>query len=261
MGAIILTQSGFASNPGANYTAITPTEGDSTQIRQAGNSSSPLLIAFERSGTTSGAARIRSSEMHDNVKGYHVISNDNPTFNALPAGLIQPMKPQDTPIIEVTGGTAEYDGVMWTTYYDGATSGSASLSSWSDIASRVKDIVTVQNVLTTASAVGNYASAPINTTDALLRANDSYAILGYMVDTPVTCVGIKGADTSNYLIGAPGSTDTNQTANYFVNLSNKINKPCIPVINSSNASNTFATCSDVATSVTFNYTLVMALLG
>ena len=93
-----------------------------------------------------------------------------------------------------------------------------------------------------------------------VESEQFYAVLGYVVDTPVLGVALNGADTSNFNIGGPGVTEPAFTRDYFAALSMKLGKPCIPVFNTANKGNTNVAVCDVAASTTVNVTLIVAIM-
>ena len=99
------------------------------------------------------------------------------------------------------------------------------------------NLVTAE-VTITAVATGNFGGAvAINSTFDTLKANTDYAILGGMVDTRGTAVGITGVDLGNVRTGFPAEPSLRDTTNnWFIGLKQGLGLPCIPVINSANKS-------------------------
>lgn len=261
MGAVLEVTGFYTSNAGATYTAATPLSGDSLTVRNFPVTSPAYLHSFDRTGATKGVYRVRSPRLHDNVRGFHIAASETPTLFALPPYNNQTLYPQDTLIIEQTGGASEYDVVLMGIYYTQLGSSGQRLHAWGDIAGLIQYIDTIEVSTTSGATPVAWTDTVITTTDNLLRANTDYAVLGYTVDTAIAAVAIKGADTSNFRIGGPGKILANQTCDYFVRMSNETGRPCIPVINAANAGNTFVSTFDVGASTASNVTLIVACLS
>jgi hypothetical protein len=100
----------------------------------------------------------------------------------------------------------------------------------------------------------------ITTTYDASSANANYALLGYTCSVAVGAVGIKGVDTSATFIGGPGEAITKNTADYFLAMSKRSGKPCIPIFNAANKANTFVVGVDSAASTAVKVTLILAQL-
>ena len=83
----------------------------------------------------------------------------------------------------------------------------------------------------------------------LLKANTDYALVGYMSNTALAVVGIKGSDTGNLRICGPGSTQEFPTTDFFGYMGDKTGRPYIPVINAANVNNTFVSVAAATASV------------
>lgn len=251
----------YVSNPGATITACTPATGDALSVRSFPIQSPAYLDGFHREGATKGIYRVRSPRLHDNVKGIHFATSETPTLEYLPAFSNQALYPQDTLIVESSGGAAEYEVVGISMYYTDLPGASMRLFNWGDIEPLIRNVVTVVVAVTVAATPTAWTDTAINTTDDLLIANTDYAVLGYVVDTALALVAIKGADTSNFRTGGPGKILGWGTADYFVQRSKATGRPCIPVINSANKTNTFVSAIDAGASTSSNVTLVLAQLS
>lgn len=261
MGVLFELTAYEVNTPSSSYVAMTPASGDSLTVRNFDLSNPAYLQSFDREDATKGVYRVRSPRLHDNVKGIHIATSENPTLLALPPYCNQTLYPQDTLIIETTGSASTYDVVVMGIYYTNLPGSSARLHQWGDISGIIANVVTVEVATTSASTPTAWTDTVITTTDNLLKANTDYAVLGYTVDTALAGVAIKGADTSNFRIGGPGKISTEFTMDYFVRQSNLSGRPCIPVFNAANAAATYVSTIDLGASTASNVTLMLAQLS
>ena len=246
------------ANPGGTFTATTAVPGDSLTVRNFPDSARAFLLNIIRRGATTGAFRVRSPLLHDNVRGIAVTSGQTPTIFALPRELSQQLYAQDTLITEITGGAAETDLGLLVVYYENVLGASARLHSRGDIEGNIDYIKPVTVAVTNSATIGNWTDTAITATEDLLHANSDYAVLGYVTDTAMGAVAIKGIDTGNLRVGGPGSVNVEDTSDYFVAQGLYHNIPFIPVINSANKNATFVSTLDSVASSTGNITLVLA---
>jgi hypothetical protein len=103
------------------------------------------------------------------------------------------------------------------------------------IASRMVNMVTIENTLALTTGGGYTGEEAINAETDYLKANTDYALLGGYTGVECTLVGWRGADTSNYRVAIPGDdTNHNRYAAWFVEMSEAYGLPCIPIFNSAN---------------------------
>jgi len=173
----------------------------------------------------------------------------------------QTLIPQDTLTVEATGGAAEFDGGLLSTYYSNLPGSQMRLHMPGDLAGNI-DFVTTWVVDAAAPATeGNWGNTIITHLYDESKANMDYAVLGYVVDAPVLGVALNGADTSNYNVGGPGVTEPYRTKSYFQDLSLRTGKPCVPVFNTANKGNLNVAVCDVAASTAVHVTLIVAILS
>lgn len=252
---------GVAANPSTTYTGVTFNTGDSGAIRSFPSTSSAKLERVTRAGTTSGAVRILSPRLHDNVRGITFTSSETPTHFQMPQKIGQTVYQQDTLTVELTGGTAETDLAALSIYYNSLPGSDARLHNWGDIASLIVQIKPLEVDVTNSATKGAWTDTVITTTEDLLIANRDYAVLGFITDTVQAMIGLKGTETGNLRICGPGTTLTEDTAQFFVDWSDREGTPHIPVINSANKGSTFVSTCDTAASSTPKVQLILALLS
>ena len=260
MGQLLVCDAGAVSNPGAAITAVPAGAGSTFVVRGTGPVATQQLVGLARGGATKGIVRVRSPYLSDNVQGIRYAAGAGIQYDLLPRVDAQPFVPQDTLVVEVTGGAAEYDGALLSTYYDNLPGASPILKMPADILSTDQYVTTWQVGAVASATPGEWASTLITTTYDVSQANRYYAVLGYVCDVPVLGIAINGVDTANFNVGAPGITLTQFTKRYFIDMSMDLGKPCIPVFNSANKGNTYVNVVDVAASTAVNVTLVVGIL-
>ncbi len=261
MGLAIDTFVGLAVDPGAVVTAATPANGDRFSVRSYNAPAYARLERVIRGGASSGIIQVRSPLFHDDVRGIRFTTAENPSVMLLPPEMGQPLVSQDTLTVELTGGAAETDIAVLIAYYSNLAGGSARLHSWGDVSALIANIKPLEIDCLASATPGQWNDTILTNTENLLRANTDYAVLGYVTDVAVTCVALKGQDTGNLRIGAPGATRTYDTSDYFIQWSNREGTPHIPVINAANAAGTFASVVDVGASTAVKVQLILAELS
>lgn len=261
MGLAIDTVVGTATNPSTSYTALTMNTGDPVAVRNFASTDTAKLLQMIRQGAASGGFRLRSPLLHDDVRGIQIVSSDTPNRRMLPRQVLQSLQPQDSLIAEITGGAAEVDLGAWSIFYSNLPGTAARLHMPGDIMGNIKNIIGYEVTCTTSATAGAWVDTAVNATYDLFKANQDYAVLGYLTDAAAAVVALRGSDTGNLRIGGPGNTDPLTTTEFFVQLSQDTGLPCIPVFNSANKSATYVSVSDVATSATVDVTLILAQLA
>lgn len=261
MGKAIETIGGFATNPGAAGAAVTMATGDSNRVRSFNVQTGARLLAAVRQGATEGFLQIASPALHDNVRGIRFITSETPTVFALPREIGQPLVSGDTLTITLAGGTAETDTFALTVAYDDVSGLAARLHSWGDISGYIEHIKVLEVDFNTNGTAGQWQDTVITTTEDLLNADRSYAVLGYSVDTAITAFGVKGQETGNVRLCGPGVTATDDTNDYFANLSEQYGVASIPVVSANNKGSIFVSALAVATSTAIKSCLYLARLS
>src|SRR5437868_10165006 len=212
--------------------------GDSAVIRNFPQTSKARLIAaYYDDVTTPLAWRVRSPLLHDNVRGIQFNPGAAAPSNLYGQYAQQLLQPQDQLTFELStaAATGKALGAL-SIYYDQLPGAQARLYSPGDIMPLIENIKPVLVAVGSgANTAGQWFDSVITTTENLLHANTDYAVLGLTLDVAVACIAIKGIDTGNLRIGAPGGVNNPYGPSYFARLSMVTGMPCIPVINSANA--------------------------
>jgi hypothetical protein len=241
MGRGIEVVAGFASNPGATLTSLTPSTNTSFTVRGTDTTKNAWLATAFAFNATAGEFLIKSPRLHDNVQGIRnrvTAALTAPLFNT-PFNPIakQRLYAQDNLTVQISGGGAELDCGAVLIYYEDLAGVAGRFIDYPTILKSGLNIVTAE-VTVVAAATGNFGGAvAINSTFDTLKANTDYALLGGMTDTRGTAVGITGVDFGNLRLGFPAEPSLRDTTNnWFVGLASAIGLPAIPVFNSANKS-------------------------
>lgn len=263
MGIALQLVTGYVANPSSTFTAVAANSGESLTIPNFTPGSECDLFAPFSPGATKGQARIRSPRLHDAAQAIRLQRGAASFEPLMPLKLKQPMYPADTMIAEVTGGAAETDMLCYCLWFQDLPGVAARLAMWGDISNRIKNILGQEVDLTTGGTAGQYGTArALNFSFDTLKANTDYAVLGYVTDVKCAAVCLYGPDTGNQHVGGPAPITPNRDMRaWFIEISDAIGKPCIPIINANNRGATYVQAADIAASLAVNVSLVMAELG
>lgn len=219
------TQAAAAGFP----TALAATPGDNLTIRSTvGESGARIMALIAQSNAAGQKFRVTSPLLHDNVTGLTFTNADNPSLFTVPSESSVPVNEQDT--LSVSGQcSAAYTITMGIVVdYDNLRGTSADLYTWNDIGPDVKTIKSIE-VSNGAIAVGAWTDTVITATENQLHADKSYAVLGYVPNASSALVGVKGVATGNLRMCGPGTSQSLDVSDYFVQMSIKHNRAYIPV--------------------------------
>ena len=258
--ASIDTILGRVTNSSNVLTAITVAAGDSLTVRNFPSSAQAFLENVITKGVASVTNRILSPYLHDNSRGITSISAQTPAVANLGKRYSQALTAQDTLIDQLTSGAADSTAVALQAYYTDLGASDARLASWGDISGIIQNVKPVEVDVTASATIGAWNDTAITTTENLLRANTDYAVLGYLVDVACLCVALKGQDTASLRIAGPGSVLTQETSEYFLDVTQDTGRPHIPIINAANVNNTTVSVADNVASTAVKVQLILAEL-
>lgn len=263
MGLAVDTIACDVNTPGATFTALAVASGnsDSLTIRQFPTSNNAWLIEAARRHNTSGALRIISPLMHDNVTGMTWYTQETPSLFEMPDYVGQRIQPGDVLTVQGTGDTTHHCSAYLVNYYENLTGASANLFSWSDISSAIKNVKAFTVAVTASGTVGLWSDTLFTATENQLHATSYYAVLGLTSDTALGMMGVKGQFTANLRVCCPGATTPEDTSDYFVVKSTDISKPYIPIFNGQDRGACYVSVADNAASTTANITVLCAELN
>lgn len=261
MGKALEIVTGRATNPAA-LAVLTADTGDSFTVRSAPMESIVYLEDVWAMSATAGIVRIRSPRLHDASQAIRIRTLAANARPLLGWAVQQRLYPQDNLTFEIQGGGAEVDMASFMVYYPDLPGVDARLATWEEISPRIVNVTGMEQNVTTGATAGDYGgSQALNADFDTFKRNVLYAILGYVCDTRVCSIGIKGPDTGNLRVGGPGEPAPDITRDWFVNLSRESGRPHIPIINAANIAGTSFDVASTATGAAVNCTLIMAELS
>lgn len=263
MGLAIDTIAVDVSAPGASFTAATVVAGntDSLTVRNFPLQNKAYIVDVIRRHNTSGAVRVLSPLLHDNVTGMTWYTNETPSLNEIPPYVSQNIEPGDTLVVQVTGDTTNHCSVYLVNYYENLSGASANLFMFEDIAGQIKNMKPLTVAVTASGTRGLWADTLITATENQLHATSFYAVLGFTTDTALGAVGFKSQATGNLRVCGPGATTPEDVSYYFVEKAKFWQKPYIPVFNGQDRGACYVSVADNAASTTANITLIVAELN
>lgn len=263
MGLAIDTIASDVANPGASFTstAIVATNTDSLTVRNYPSSNNAYIVDVIRRHNTSGAVRVLSPLLHDNVTGMTWYTSETPSLMEVPPWGSQRIQPGDLLSVQVTGDTTHHCSVYLVNYYENLSGAAANLFMVPDIMGQINNLKPITVAVTASGTVGLWSDTLITATENQLHATSFYAVLGYTSDTALGAVGFKSQATGNLRICGPGATTPEDTTYYFVNKSTWWQRPYVPVFNGQDRGACYVSVADNTASTTANVTLVLAELS
>lgn len=228
---------GFVTAPSTTLTALGMASGNSLTIRAFPDEAFAGLVAAWADNQADGILRIRSPRMHDNVQNIRLGIVASEPYDYLPSFPSQRLFTQDVIDVMLSGSAAagDIETACMLIYYPVISGSQARLITPQILMQQGKEIMTVENTLALGTAGGYSGQEAINAEFDQLKANTDYALIGYHVQQECACIRWQGIDTGNLGLGGPGmNSNKNVTRNWFIDLSNKTGRPCIPVFNSAN---------------------------
>jgi hypothetical protein len=237
MGAALEHISGQNGN-NAGLTNLTMNTGDTLTIRATTDPTKNIwLLTAWAMVEAAFLAEIHSPRMHDNVHG---IRFRGPASQAIPEwSLYHPTKMYtlDTLIVQLAGtsGAGSISPMSLLIYYEDLPGAQARLTTIEDTKKRGINLL-VQEVTTPTTITGNYSvAAALNANFDFTKANVDYALLGLTGDINAAANCLRGIDTGNLRVAAPGTNVLPQmTGEWFSRLTNRTGLPCIPILNGNN---------------------------
>lgn len=262
MGVALNVIGGRVTNPGATITALTVNTGDSFTVRSFPFENPAYLEQVWAQNATAGVVRIRSPRLHDQAQAIRLRSIASSPQPLLPYETQQPLFPQDVLTVEQSGGGAETDCLAFLVYYGDLPGVDARLARWEEIAQRIRNIIGLEQNLTTGATAGDWGgSQALNADFDILKRNIDYAVLGYLTDTAIATIGVTGPETGNLRVGGPGATRSDITADWFAENSRRLGLPMIPIFNAANSGAITVDAQATQVSTAINVTLILAELG
>lgn len=259
---LIDTQGFFATTPTATKAATVVT-GDSFTLKNFGSPATAHLVGIFREHATQGFVKIVSPRFANTTTGIKLRALDSPAAYLHPPYALQSLYSGDTWVVSVSGGktTASPKHLVgaYQVFYSTVGGAAARLHNWADIEGNIQNLFT-QTVTVAKGAYTKWHTQLTNHTSDQMKADATYALLGYLVDAKLGIVALKAQETGNSRIGGPGTTRSEVTSNYFVTKSNNTGLPFIPVVNANNRGNINVSVLSTAATVAAKVTLIWAQL-
>jgi hypothetical protein len=209
--------------------ATVTNSGDSLSIRSFDTGAWAKLESIFLQGSSTEQARILSPRLHDNVTGLTFETPETPSEFLFPQEVGEPMYSSDTLTVQLSAAASSDSVAALLMYYSNIDGVSANLATWAQVKAAMIHLKTVEVAVTSSPTIGTWTDTVITTTENQLKADYTYALLGFETTAPLCAMGIKGPATGNLRICAPGATSTLDITRYFVELGNHQNTPHIPV--------------------------------
>lgn len=233
----------LAAAAAAGFQAFAAGNNQSLSVRATNGTTQAHLVDVGAFLSTEGQVTIRSPRLHDPTEGILLEAQSGAANPIWPLGAAQTLYSQDQLTVGALFTAAPAaNAIQHATLqvvYDDLPGVSANLRHWAEVASNIIEMVGVKVTPTNAASPGSWgAGVAINSVFDLLKANQPYAVLGFMAQAGVTAVGIQGPDTGNLICGGPNSGTPDDVRWYFKRLCDATGLPTIPVINSANKGGT-----------------------
>jgi len=255
--AIILNTASKANTTGGAFADdLAANSGDSLAVSQFSNGGARVLAAW---GIDSDSVaelawkNTRIESIHDEQYGLRF---NIPALTPGGAGTVAahtlfkgsfqiPMYSGDLNTLSVTTTAADDVLVTFLMEYDDLPGTAGRFASWPQVQGMISTRIGLRCAPVASGTPGLYGTArSLNADDTRLSGAKYYAILGWTVQTPVTTIALVSTAWGNNRIGGPaGALDLDHTM-WFVELSNRLNKPLIPIINGYDAANVFVYVAD-----------------
>lgn len=228
-----------AATSAIGLTAATAASGDSLSVRSFSDPGYAKLEAVFLQGATPRRFRVTSPRMHDNVTGISFQSGETPAQFLLPREVGEPLYSADTLVASMDAAASSDTVAALLAYYKDLQGIDANLLSWAQVKSRMIRLKVMEVDVTSSATIGAWSDTVITTTENQLKADYEYALLGFQSSAALLCMGIKGPSTGNLRVCAPGSTETLDISEYFIEMSERHGTPHIPVFKANDRNATF----------------------
>lgn len=259
MPRVLRSAAGFFTAAGAGTNPATLVAGGTGTIAiDAFTSGNAYLESIWAAGATTDFVRYRSPRMHDANQGLRLFTGATQRTNLIPWGLDSQVYSSDVPVLEIDV-TGAGTGLAVVTYgYDDLNSGTPKLATWEETQPRIIDVM-ANSFTVTAGAIGAWgAGVALNNATDNMKADSTYAVLGYVCSAGVGAFALNGADTGNFDIAFPGDPDSRETRDYFILLAQRSGRASIPLIQANNRAGTIIKSTDVAAATASTVSLIMA---
>lgn len=229
----------YTTAPGTSWTAATMCTGNPNVIRDCRRA-----LVTDVWGDVQGSAamiRITAPELHDPTNGILLYPA---------AGIVVPLRdsfgdvvpPQTTLSIAMQGSAtaSDIENGQVVILYEDPSFGVPNFLTADELAIWGEKEFDCPNTISTGTAGDYSGSEAINAEVDQFKANRYYALAGAITQAECCAIRYIGPDFGNLGVTVPGDPDAKvDTRSYFVNLSRRLGRPTIPLINSANKGATF----------------------
>lgn len=252
---------GFFTAGAAGTGIATPNGGDTFTVQNFAATDQASLDEIWANGASTDFVRVRSPRMHDANQGIRLRVAGIVGAPLLAYDVVNQLYPADALTVEIDETGAATGAISLLNYYNNLPGVDARLASWSEVGPRVDQISGVDVTLGAIAAIGQYSPGnAINSLFDNFQAGTDYALLGYVTSASRLTIAIQGQDTGNLKVGGPGIADARTTSDWFIRMSERENRPYIPIIAANNKGSTNVFQADNAASAAMNVTLIFAQL-
>lgn len=249
-----------ATTSALGLTNATTATGDSLSIRSFDSPASARLVSIGLQGSGTRQIRLTSPRMHDNVTGITAQLVESPAEFLLPLEVGEPMYSSDTLVAQMDAAASSDTVATLLNYYTDVQGIDSNLMTWAQVKQAMVRLKVMEVAVTTSATIGAWTDTVITTTENQLKADYSYALLGFETSNALACMGIKGPSTGNLRICSPGATSTLDLTEYFIAMGERHNLPFIPVFKANDRQSTYISAAANAASVAANVYAIMAQL-
>ncbi len=235
--------------------------GDSLGVRSFDPPAWARLEGVTLMGSSVEQVRILSTRLHDNVTGLTWESAESPTQFLLPKDVGEPLYSSDTLTVQMSAAASSDTIAALNIYYSDLQGVDQKLATWAQVKSSMIRMKIIEVAVTTSATIGAWTDTVITTTENQLKADYSYALLGFESTVAVGVVGLKGPGTGNMRVCAPGSTETLEMTSYFIEMSERHGTPHIPIFKANDRAATNISVAANTASVATHVYAVLAQLG
>lgn len=240
---------------------ITLANGDSDVVRSFNSPATALLEQVFGNAAHAFQFSVRSPFFYDNIRGYQSWVDDLPVQYGIPQLPLEYLRSQDALTIQANGTASDVILLALSIYYTDLMGQAQNLAHWGDIAGRIKHIYNLEVDCTSGATPGTWVDTAINATVDQLKGNTDHAILGFLTNSEIDVVAVKGQFSGSLRIGAPGVVNSYLSVDYWKRMSDNFGTPHIPIFNSADKANTFVSVAHHAASQSVKVGLTLAELG
>lgn len=249
-----------ATTAALGLTAATAANKDSLSVRSFSEPNWAKLLGIAVQGSGTRQARITSPRLHDTQTGLTFQSSESPAEFLFPPEAAQDLYSSDTLSVQLDAAASSDTVATLLTYYKDLKGIDADLRHWHEIKNQIINLKTIEVDLTTSATIGQWTDTALTATENQLKADFSYAVLGFETNVALVAMGLSGPCTGNLRVCAPGASATFPLTDYFILMGERHGLPMIPVFKANDRANTYLSAAANTASVAAHVYAVCAQL-